>query len=155
LTRLPDPHILTEREKMKVILTVCICLFIACLAPVFAESPALAFSPREWQFGTIPPGTRAFLTLHVKNLSDKDVTVSVLPTCDCLSTGPSKLVIRPGAQGVFRFSFLAEEDERGPVKESYIIQTSQKGLEFFYYKVSGVIEPKMALPGNGSTPSLP
>jgi len=124
---------------MKVIFTVCICLFMACPSQIFAEGPTLTFSPREWQFGRIQPGTRAFLTLHVTNHSDRDVTVSVIPMCDCLSTGPSKLVIRPAAQGDFRFSFLAEKDERGPVKESYIIQTSQKGLEFFYYKVLGVI----------------
>jgi hypothetical protein len=115
-------------------------LFLVLVAPVFPDGKALTLTPGEWRFGTIDAGTRAFLTLHVANTTTRDVTVSILPTCGCLSTGPSHLVIHPASQGDFRFSFLAEADERGPVSESYIIQTDVKGMEFFYYKVHGVVK---------------
>jgi hypothetical protein len=115
-------------------------LFLLIVPQAFPEGAALVLSPREWQFGTMDAGSRAFLTLHVTNTTTRDVTISVLPTCDCLSTGPSRLLIRPGSQGDFRFSFLAEVGEAGPVSESYIIQTDVKGREFFSYRVSGVVK---------------
>ncbi len=110
--------------------------------PAFCEGPALAFSPPQWEFGTIPAGSRAFLTLRVANRADRKVTVSVIPMCDCLSTGPSRQVIAPGSRAEFRFSILAEEDESGDVRESYIVQTDLPGLDHFYYQVHGTVKPK-------------
>ncbi len=102
----------------------------------------LTFSPPSWEFGTIPAGSRAFLTLVVTNTADSSVTVSIIPTCDCLSTEPSRRVIAPGAQREFRFSFLAEEDESGDVRESYIVLTDLPGLDHLYYNVHGTVKPK-------------
>ncbi|MGO9310553.1 MAG: DUF1573 domain-containing protein [Spirochaetia bacterium] len=106
----------------------------------FAEGPAVTFSPAEWDFGTLAAGSRAFLTLRVTNKGDRQVTVSVLPTCDCLSTGPSRRVIPAGSESDFRFSFLAEEGERGAVNETYLVQTDLKGLDHFYFPVHGIVK---------------
>ena len=104
-----------------------------------AESPAIVFSPAQWDFGTIPAGTRAFLTVRVINRADHDVTVSLLPTCGCLSSGPSRGLIAAGSQAEFRFSFLAEDDERGEVRETFLVQTDLKALDHFYYQVHGTV----------------
>ncbi len=106
----------------------------------FAEGPVISFSPTEWDFGTLTAGSRAFVTLHVANQGDRQVTVSVLPMCDCLSTGPSRRVIPAGSEADFRFSFLAEDGERGEVHESYLVQTDLKGMDHLYFSVSGIVK---------------
>jgi hypothetical protein len=105
-----------------------------------AEAPVIVLTPSEWDFGTIDAGSRAFLTLRVANHGDRAVTVSVLPDCDCLSTGPSRRVIAAGSQGEFRFSILAEDDESGVVRETYLFQTDLPGLDHFFYSVHGVVK---------------
>ena len=107
----------------------------------FRHSPLL-----KWEFGSIPAGSRAFLTLQAVNTGSRDITVTIIPMCDCLSTGPSKRVIAAGAKAEFRLSFLAEEDEAGYVQESYIILTDLKALDHLYYQVHGFV--KGALPSN-------
>jgi len=114
--------------------------------PVFSEGSALAFSPAEWEFGTLAAGSRAFVTLHVSNQGTRDVTVSILPTCDCLSTGPSRQVIPAGGRADFKFSILAEDDESGEVRESYLIQTDLKGMDHFFYSVHGIVKGATAKP---------
>jgi hypothetical protein len=107
---------------------------------VFPEGSALAFSPAEWEFGTLMAGSRAFVTLHVSNQGSRDITVSILPTCDCLSTGPSRQIVPAGGGADFRFSILAEDDESGEVRESYLIQTDLKGMDHFFYSVHGIVK---------------
>ena len=107
--------------------------------PAFSQDSALTLSPASWEFGTLNAGSRAFVTLHLTNQGSRDVTVSILPTCDCLSTGPSRQVIPAGGQADFRFSILAEDDESGEVSENYLIQTDLKGLDHFYYSVHGIV----------------
>ena len=120
---------------------VLVILLAASASPqAFAEGPKISFSPAKWDFGTLTAGSRAFLTLHVVNQGDRQVTVSVIPTCDCLSTGPSRRVIPAGSQADFRFSFLAEESERGEVRESYLVQTDLKGMDHFYFPVYGIVK---------------
>ncbi len=129
-------------------LTAAIALAVMVFASwgAFAEGSLVVFSPPDWDFGTLVPGKRAFLTLHVANGSDRAITVSVLPTCDCLSTGPSRLTLPAGGGGDFRFSFLAEEGEGGKVQESYLIQTDLKGMEWQFYKVKGVVSAPSTTP---------
>jgi hypothetical protein len=109
-------------------------------APLFSEGAALVLSPGKWEFGSIPAGSRAFLTLHAANTGSRDITVTIIPTCDCLSTGPSKRVIPAGQKVEFRLSFLAEENEAGYVQESYIILTDLKELDHLYYQVHGFVK---------------
>ncbi len=105
----------------------------------FAEGSPLVLSPQTWEFGSIPAGTRAFLTLKVANTSAKSITVTVIPTCDCLSTSRSRQVVAAGRQVEFRLSFLAEADEAGFVRESYIVLTDAEGLDHFYYWAHGFV----------------
>jgi hypothetical protein len=113
----------------------------SALAPiaVHAQGAPLVLSPAKWEFGSIPAGSRAFLTLQVANAGPQDVTVTVVPTCDCLSTSLSKQLIRAGGKAEFRLSFLAEADEAGYVRESYIILTDLKALDHFYYWAHGFV----------------
>lgn len=121
-------------------LVLALLLAVSTSHPAFAEGPTLVFSPAAWEFGTLTAGSRAFLTLRVSNQGSGDVTVSVLPTCDCLSTGPSRQVVPAGGQADFRFSILAEDDERGEVRESYLVQTDLEGMDHFFYSVHGTVQ---------------
>ncbi len=116
-------------------------LFAATMPqPASAEGPALIFSPAEWEFGTLVAGSRAFLTLQVTNQGSRDVTISILPTCGCLSTGPSRQVVPAGGRTDFKFSILAEDDESGEIRENYLIQTDLKGMDHFFYSVHGIVK---------------
>lgn len=106
---------------------------------IHAEGAPLVLSPAKWEFGSIPAGSRAFLTLQVANTGPRDVTVTVVPTCDCLSTSFSKRLIHAGGKAEFRLSFLAEADEAGYVRESYIILTDLEALDHFYYWAHGFV----------------
>jgi hypothetical protein len=116
-----------------------------------AEGPGLVFSPQEWDFGSLTPGTRARLTLTVDNPGPRAVTVSILPTCDCLTVGPSRLTIAAGSQGEFQLTILAEEDEAGAVQETFLVQTNDPRRPWFYYPVHGAVSPQSGKPeGEGS-----
>ena len=133
-------------ERMMLALVLAFLLSASTPQPAFPEGRALAFSPAEWEFGTLTAGSRAFVTLHVSNQGSRDVTVSILPTCDCLSTGPSRQVIPAGGGADFRFSILAEDDESGEVRESYLIQTDLKGMDHFFYPVHGIVKGAASKP---------
>lgn len=124
-----------------------VALLLLLVTPrLLADSPVIVLTPAEWDFGTIDAGSRAFLTLRVANRGDRAVIVSVLPDCDCLSTGPSRRVIPAGSQAEFRFSILAEDDESGEVRETYLIQTDLPGMDHFFYSVHGVVKSSTAKP---------
>jgi len=114
---------------------------LAAAAPVHAraESSPLVLSPEKWEFGSIPAGTRVFLTLTMTNTGSKPITVTVVPTCDCLTTSRSRQVVPAHGQVEFRLTFLAEQDEAGFVRESYIVLTDAEGLDHFYYRAHGFV----------------
>lgn len=123
-------------------LALVLAILLAASAPqaAYTESPALSFSPARWEFGTLAAGSRAFVTLRVTNQGSRDATVSVVPMCGCLSTGPSRLIVPARGAADFEFSFLAEDDESGEVRESYLVQTDLKGMDHFFYAVHGMIK---------------
>ncbi len=127
------------RFGIRALLAAAVTIAVVLPSPLFAEGFPLVLSPEKWEFGSIPAGSRAFLTLQVANTGSQAVTVTIIPTCDCLSTSASKKVIPPGARTEFRLSFLAEEDEAGYVQESYIMLTDLKALDHLYYRVHGFV----------------
>jgi hypothetical protein len=123
-------------------LALVLAILLAASTPqaAYTEGPALSFSPSQWEFGTLTAGSRAFVTLRVTNQGSRDVTVSIVPTCGCLSTGPSRQVVPARGAADFRFSILAEDDESGEVRETYLIQTDLKGMDHFFYPVHGMVK---------------
>jgi hypothetical protein len=120
----------------------CGLFLVLFLSPVFSEGAAPAFSPQEWQFGTVVSGGRASATIHVANNSAAEISLSVISSCDCLRSEPSSLVIGPHAKGNLQLSFHAAEDYVGPIRMTYIIETDQKGSEPIYYRVRGNVVKK-------------
>jgi hypothetical protein len=114
--------------------------FVLVAIPGFAADPQITLSPPDWDFGTLTAGNRAHGTLEVANLTDRTVTVFVIPTCDCLTVGPSRISIPAGSRGSFQLTILAEEDEVGEVRESFLFQTDLPGKRFFSYWVHGTVE---------------
>jgi len=119
-------------------LVAAVILVAAVPARVGAEGP-LVLSPAKWEFGSIPAGTRAFLSLKVANTGSTPITVTVVPTCDCLTTSRSRQVVAAHGEAEFRLTFLAEQDEAGFVRESYIVLTDAEGLDHFYYWAHGFV----------------
>ena len=119
-------------------LLVSLVLAAAVPARVRAEGP-LVLSPERWEFGSIAAGTRAFLTLKMANTGSKPITVTVVPTCDCLTTSLSRQVVPAHGRAEVRLTFLAEQDEAGFVRESYIVLTDAEGLDHFYYWAHGFV----------------
>jgi hypothetical protein len=113
--------------------------------PAHADSPVLSFVPARWEFGTLTAGSRAFVTLRVTNQGSRDVTISVVPMCGCLSTGPSRQVVPARGTADFKFSFLAD-NVSGEVRETYLVQTDLKGMDHFFYPVHGMIKSTAAKP---------
>jgi hypothetical protein len=111
----------------------------------YTEGSVLSFVPSRWELGTLTAGSRAFVTLRVTNQGSRDVTVSVVPTCGCLSTGPSRQVVPARGAADFRFSFLAD-DKAGEVRETYLVQTDLEGMDHFFYPVHGTIKSPAAKP---------
>jgi len=131
-----------------IVLVLAILFAVSSPQQAAAEGSALTLTPPRWEFGVLQAGSRAFVTLHVRNQGTRDATITVLPTCDCLSTGPSRQVVAAGGQADFQFSILAEDDESGDVRESYLILTDLKGLDHFYYPVHGVVKGPAAKPAS-------
>jgi hypothetical protein len=129
-----------RRKSVLLVLAAVALIAVADAPEAFAEGAGISLSPPEWDLGTVTAGTRMHLVLHVVNNADRKVTVSVIPNCGCLSTGPSRQVIPAGSSADFRFSFLVEEGERGRIRESYLIQTDLKSLDHFFFPVHGVIK---------------
>jgi len=132
------------RERLGRVLFPLVVLALAAPVLARAEGSPLVLSPEKWELGSIPAGTRAYLTLKVANTSSKPITVTVIPTCDCLTTSRSDQVIPARGRAEFRLTFLAEQDEAGSVRESYIVLTDAEGLDHFYYWAHGFVIGKAA-----------
>ena len=128
-------------QAVRMVLLPVVALWLVLIAiPAFTVDPQITLSPPDWDFGTLVAGNRAHGTLEVTNASARPVTVSVIPTCDCLTTGPSRISIPAGSRGRFQLTILAEEDEVGEVRESFLVQTDLPGKAFSYYWVHGTAE---------------
>jgi len=101
-------------------------------------SPTVVFSPPEWKFGMIMKGEKIQTAVTVKNTGQDDVTISLLPTCTCLTVTPAERTLRPGAQGTFLIAYDSTDDT-GITRKDFIVQTRQPGVAPPYYIIRGVV----------------
>jgi len=128
-------HRILRQTAVRFLLCCAAVLFIASAAS--AEERTLVFSPPDWDVGTVSVGARIDLTLVVRNTGATAVSVSLIPTCGCLSAAPSRLHVRPGANEKILLTFRPDAGPAGEIKESFLIQTDVKGQEWQYYWVHG------------------
>ena len=102
-------------------------------APVRRGAPRV---PRRTILSSSPPprgisapwtGTRSpETTLTVANRSMSVVTVTLIPTCDCLAVDPARRAIAPEASASFRISFDPSGEE-GEVSRTLVVATDVPG----------------------------
>jgi hypothetical protein len=112
-------------------------LGFAALRGAAAEDP-LALSATVWDFGTVDPAARPETTLTVANRSTSAVTVTLIPTCDCLAVDPSRRAIAPDASASFHIAF-DPSGEKGEVSRTLVVATDIPGRPRSLFTVTGVV----------------
>jgi hypothetical protein len=115
-------------------------LGFAAFRGVAADEP-LSLSATAWDFGTVDQGARPETTLTVANRSTFAVTVTLIPTCDCLVVDPSRHAVAPDASASFRIMFDPSGEE-GEVSRTLVIATDIPGRPRSLFAVSGTVTPK-------------
>jgi len=114
--------------------------FALVLFPVLAHAqPAASFVivPAEWDFGAIVQGDRVQTTITVTNQAAEVATITIVPTCTCLSAEPAFRVIPASSTATFRLGFNSIDDT-GIVKRVFIFRSSAPGAKDQPYIVRGV-----------------
>ena len=91
----------------------------------------------------IRQGERIEVTLTVTNGSAKPVSVTLTPTCDCLTTTPSSRTIAPGQEGTFALVYDSSDDT-GKVRKNFLVTTDAPGLERAYFEFRGTVRAERA-----------
>ena len=113
-------------------------LLLALLAGgAFAQS-TLAVSPAAWDFGAIVQGDRARITVSVTSTAAEPVTVTLVPTCDCLTVEPGSRLIAASGRATFLLTYDSKDDT-GIVKRVIIVRSSAPGAKDRAYLVNGVV----------------
>ncbi len=109
------------------------------LVALLGSGPLLRVSPPEWDLGSISAKAGVqVLDARLENLTDRDVAVRLVSTCDCLSVEPSSLQIPPGGQAGFRLRY--DPSEEGGEVDKYLVLTSDlPELPKALYRVHGQV----------------
>jgi hypothetical protein len=118
-------------------IAVAVLLGFAASHGVAADDP-LSFSATAWDFGTVDPAARPGTTLTVANRSTSAVTVTLIPTCDCLAVDPSRRTIARDATASFRITFDPSGEE-GEVSRTLVIATDIPGRPRSLFTVTGTV----------------
>jgi hypothetical protein len=102
-----------------------------------ADDP-LSLSATAWDFGTVDPVARPETTLTVMNRSMSAVTVTLIPTCDCLSVDPPRRAIARDATASFRILF-DPSGEAGEVSRTLVVTTDIPGRPRSLFTVTGTV----------------
>ncbi len=118
-----------------------------------AGNPTVIFSPEVWKFGTVIRGETIQTAVTVKNTGETDVTISLLPTCTCLTVAPAERSIKAGGQGTFLVSYDSSDDT-GITRKDFIVRTSPPAVAPPYYTLTGVVRAeRRAGAGDGILPA--
>jgi Cytochrome c biogenesis protein len=98
----------------------------------------LELSPPEWKFGMITKGEVATERLLVANRGAAPETVTLIPTCSCLTATPASRRIGPGEKASFELAYNSHDDE-GKTTRGFIVKTADESAKPLYYILSGVV----------------
>ena len=127
-------------------------VFVAALAALpcgAAGGTGVTFTPDSWRFDMIRQGEKVGVTLTVTNGSDRAVTVTLTPTCDCLTAAPGSRTISPGEEGAFALVYDSIDDT-GNVRKNFLVTTDAPGLARAYFELRGTVRAERA--GAGEEP---
>jgi cytochrome c biogenesis protein CcdA len=86
----------------------------------------------------ISKGETIRTTLSAKNRSSGTISLSLVPTCSCLSVKPASVSLASGATASFDLSFDSADDE-GKVFRFFIVKTDLAGEKPAYFSLRGVV----------------
>mgnify|MGYP001103426710 CR=1 FL=1 len=105
----------------------------------FAEAAGgVVFSASSWDFGTLDQDASAETVVSIDNRTENPVTVSLIPTCNCLRVEPPRLQIVSGSAGSFRLRFDSDGEE-GRVSHILLIRTDSPSLDKASFVVGGTV----------------
>ncbi len=113
-----------------------ILLFILPSSEAVSEDNRLIITPPEWDFGTIAGKEKVSREILIENKSSEKVTVTFIPTCDCLFAYPSSLQLSPGEKTAVILEF-DPAGYSGIVEKDFIVHTSLKEMGKALYPVHG------------------
>ncbi|HVP18421.1 MAG TPA: DUF1573 domain-containing protein [Spirochaetia bacterium] len=126
-------------------------LLILVGALPLAGDPVVVFFPQSWQFGSIFQGDRIQTVVTVKNTSEQEVGVSLLPTCTCLAVTPAESAVAPGAEKTFVLIYDSSDDQ-GITRKDFVIRTRPPGLAPSWYSLTGVVRAERRPEAAGGSP---
>lgn len=121
-------------------------VLLACIVnPLgFAEAAGgVVFSASSWDFGILDQDASAETVVSIGNRTENLVTVSLIPTCNCMSVEPSRLQIPSGSAGSFRLRFDSDGEE-GKVSHILLVRTDSPTLEKASFVVEGTVRRSRA-----------
>jgi cytochrome c biogenesis protein CcdA len=102
----------------------------------------------------VSKGETTHTTISAKNRSSGAISLSLVPTCSCLSVKPASINIAAGASASFDISYDSADDE-GKVFRFFVVKTDLSGAKPAYLSLRGVVRADRPLPAVGSTAESP
>ena len=112
---------------------------ISVMFLVSYSAAAIVVTPSEWDFSTIESDSAPISqVVQILNNSDREITVTLISTCGCLSAAPAMLKLPAGESGDVTLVF-DPVDEKGRVEKDMIILTNQPGFTKSLFLVHGEV----------------
>lgn len=115
-------------------------LVLACCSYAAAD---IRFSSTQWDFGTIPDTAPVKKDITARNEFNEPVSITIIPTCDCLYVDPAEITLKPGEESTFTFTFNPE-GYAGEINMRYIIRTDSADMKKTMFPVTGEVETQDA-----------
>lgn len=120
-----------------------VCYLLLALALCSYAEADIRFSSTRWDFGVIPDTAPVKKDFTAQNDSDQSVSITIIPTCDCLYAEPARFKLKPGEEIIFTLTFDPEE-YGGEIKMRYIINTDSADMKKAIFLVTGEVETRDA-----------
>jgi len=113
--------------------------FVSILLLLSYSAAAIVVTPSEWDFSTIESdGGLERQVVQILNNYDREITVTLISTCGCLTVDPAMLKLQAGEIGTVTL-FFDPVDEKGLVERDMIILSTQPGFTKVLFLVHGEV----------------
>lgn len=119
----------------KIFLTLFITLFTIL---TLQGQPVLHIDPLQYDYGTVNEGDKVKKEITLSNRGDRELSVSITTSCNCLVVGDDSFTLKPGAKKNVLLSFNTK-GYSGKVTREFIIQSNDPEKSLIYYQMKGTI----------------
>ena len=114
-----------------------------------ATTPRLVMTPPEWRFGWVRQGEKISLAVTVTNDEARPLSVTFVPTCDCLTVDKGTQQVAAAGQATFMLHYDSKDDT-GNIRRGFIITTDRADAKQISYMIYGTVRQERALPATGA-----